>query len=265
MKMKRSEANGDLLVEVSHGVAQLTLNRPGNRNALSSSLLLQLQTTLTEISSDRQVRVVVLAANGPVFCSGHDLNEILECSEDAHRELFTLCANVMQQFRQMPQPVIARVQGLATAAGCQLVASCDLVVATNLATFATPGVKIGLFCTTPMVPLVRSIAPKAALEMLFTARPISAQRALELGLVNCVVSADEIDAVVSDYAHTVMAFSPEVLRLGKAAFYDQLPLSERDAYLRAVDVITSNAAHDDAREGISAFLEKRPPKWSPTG
>jgi enoyl-CoA hydratase/carnithine racemase len=181
---------------------------------------------------------------------------------DEYRRLFTLCSRVMQGFRRLPQPVIARVHGAATAAGCQLVAACDLAVAAEPATFATPGVRIGLFCATPMVPLVRTVPARAALEMLLTGSPISARRALELGLVNRVVAAGELDAAVQELADGVLACSPQAVRLGKAAFYDQLALDETAAYGCAVDVMTDNAGRADAQEGMTAFLEKRRPVWS---
>jgi enoyl-CoA hydratase/carnithine racemase len=184
------------------------------------------------------------------------------CSAESYRDLFTLCSRVMQQFRSLPQPVIARVQGMATAAGCQLVAACDLAVAADTATFATPGVKIGLFCTTPMVPLVRAIPAKAALEMLLTGKPISAQRALELGLVNRVVGANELDASVQEFTDAILASSPLTVRLGKAAFYNQLAMDEATAYELATDVMTGNALRADAQEGIQAFLQKRRPAWT---
>jgi enoyl-CoA hydratase/carnithine racemase len=184
------------------------------------------------------------------------------CSESAYRDLFALCSDVMQRFRRLPQPVIARVHGLATAAGCQLVAACDLAVAAEGASFATPGVKIGLFCTTPMVPLVRAVPAKPAMEMLLTGKPISAQRAYELGLVNRVVPADQLDAAVQEYVEAVLASSPLTVRLGKAAFYDQLALDEPAAYERATDVMTDNAVRRDAQEGMTAFLQKRRPTWT---
>src|SRR5438105_2537465 len=174
----------DLLVETRGDVTHLTLNRPEKRNALSRDVLQALEAAQERIAADGKTRVVVVGANGPVFCSGHDLGEMTGCTEQSCRDLFGLCSRVMHRFRQLPQPVIARVHGLATAAGCQLVAACDLAVAAEEAKFATPGIKIGLFCTTPMVPLVRAIAPRAALEMLLTGQPISAKRALQLGLVN---------------------------------------------------------------------------------
>jgi enoyl-CoA hydratase/carnithine racemase len=251
-----------LLTELRDEVAYLTLNRPEKRNALSRELLARLQSTLDEIAADSRVRVVVLAARGPAFCAGHDLGEMVGGSEDDYRELFALCSGVMHRLRTLPQPVIARVQGLATAAGCQLVAACDLAIAADGATFATPGVKIGLFCTTPMVPLVRTIAPRAALEMLLTGKPISAQQALAWNLVNRVVSASELDAAVQEYADAIRASSPLTVRIGKQAFYDQLALDEPTAYERANQVMTDNAICRDAQEGMSAFLQKRRPQWS---
>jgi enoyl-CoA hydratase/carnithine racemase len=251
-----------LLVEVQGPVVTLTLDRPEKRNALSHDLLIHLEAALTRLSTDYSVRVVVLAANGPVFCAGHDLSEMAGRHEAAYQDLFGLCTRVMQHLRQLPQPVIARVHGIATAAGCQLVAACDLAVAAEQAAFATPGVKIGLFCTTPMVPLVRAIPPKPALEMLLTGKPITAQRAYELGLVNRVVPAEQLDAAVRAYVDAILESSPLVIRLGKDAFYDQLHLDEDSAYERAVDVMTDNALRHDAQEGMKAFLEKRRPQWT---
>jgi enoyl-CoA hydratase/carnithine racemase len=247
--------------QTTNAVARLTLNRPDKRNALSHALLADLETTLTRIAADA-VRVVVLGAAGQVFCSGHDLSEMQGCSETEYHDLFALCSRVMQQVRRLPQPVIARVQGTATAAGCQLVAACDLAVAAENATFATPGVKIGLFCTTPMVPLVRAIPAKPALEMLLTGKPISAQRAYELGLVNRVVPTDQLDAAVDEYVQAILASSPLTIKLGKAAFYDQLTLDEATAYERATEVMTDNATRRDAQEGMAAFLQKRRPVWT---
>jgi enoyl-CoA hydratase/carnithine racemase len=223
-----------------------------------------LERALEEIEHDAAVRVVVLAARGPAFCAGHDLGEMVGRSEDDYRALFALCSQVMQHLRRLPQPVIARVHGLATAAGCQLVAACDLAVAAETAAFATPGVKIGLFCTTPMVPLVRAIPPKAALEMLLTGKAVPARQALAWGLVNRVVAADDLDAAVQEFVDAILASSPLTVRLGKAAFYDQLALSEPAAYERANDVMTGNAVKRDAQEGMRAFLEKRPPQWRGT-
>jgi enoyl-CoA hydratase/carnithine racemase len=251
-----------LLTELRDEVMYLTLNRPEKRNALSRELLARLQTTLEAVAAEREARVVVLAACGPAFCAGHDLGEMVGCSEDAYRELFALCSQMMRQFRALPQPVIARVHGLATAAGCQLVAACDLAVAADSATFATPGVKIGLFCTTPMVPLVRTIAPRAALEMLLTGKPISAAQALAWGLVNRVVPAGELDTAVKEFTDAIRASSSLTVRIGKQAFYDQLALDEAAAYERATEVMTDNAVCHDAQEGMSAFLHKRRPVWT---
>jgi enoyl-CoA hydratase/carnithine racemase len=260
--METLRAAPELMSETSGGVVRLTLNRPDKRNALSRELLSRLREAQEAIANDRAARVVILAARGPAFCAGHDLGEMVGCSESAYRDLFALCSDVMQRFRRLPQPVIARVHGLATAAGCQLVAACDLAVAAEGASFATPGVKIGLFCTTPMVPLVRAIPAKPAMEMLLTGKPISAQRAYELGLVNRVVPADQLDAAVQEYTDAVLASSPLTVRLGKAAFYDQLALDEPAAYERATDVMTDNALRHDAQEGMTAFLQKRRPAWT---
>jgi enoyl-CoA hydratase/carnithine racemase len=261
MQPSTSNAVPELVVETDGPVARLTLNRPERRNALSYSLLSELDAARHRIAADPALHVVVLAGRGPAFCAGHDLGEMVGRPEEDYRELFALCARVMLGLRRLPQPVIARVHGVATAAGCQLVAACDLAVAAEGATFATPGVKIGLFCTTPMVPLVRAVPPKAALEMLLTGRPISARRALELGLVNRVVPPDGLDDAVGEFVEAILAASPQIVRLGKAAFYEQLALSEEEAYERAVDVMTDNALRGDAQEGMRAFLEKRPPRW----
>jgi enoyl-CoA hydratase/carnithine racemase len=250
-----------LLIESQAGVVRLTLNRPDRRNALSEAMLTELGTALERISVDRSARVVVLGAAGPVFCSGHDLSEMVGRPEADYQNLFARCTQVMQQIRQLPQPVIARVQGLATAAGCQLVATCDLAVAAAEARFATPGVKIGLFCTTPMVPLVRAVPPKVAMEMLLTGIPITAQRALAVGLVNRVVPVDQLDASIGELTENLVASSAAILSLGKRAFYDQLALDEPTAYQRATRLMTENALQYDAQEGISAFLQKRPPQW----
>jgi enoyl-CoA hydratase/carnithine racemase len=255
-------ASTSLLTEARNGVVTLTLNRPEKRNALSHELLSQLSHTLTALATDQGANVVVLAARGPAFCAGHDLGEMVGRSESDYRTLFELCSEVMQQLRRLPQPVIARVQGLATAAGCQLVAACDLAVAVETATFATPGVKIGLFCTTPMVPLVRAIPPRFALEMLLTGKPISAAQALEWGLINRVVPEGQLDIAVQEYVAAIQISSPLTVRLGKAAFYDQLALDETMAYERATEVMTDNACRRDAQEGMSAFLQKRRPTWT---
>jgi enoyl-CoA hydratase/carnithine racemase len=251
-----------LLIEASGGIVRLTLNRPERRNALSLELLRSMEAAIESLVADTTARVIVLAANGPVFSSGHDLTEMVGRGEEDYRELFKLCSRVMLGLRRLPQPTIARVQGIATAAGCQLVAACDLAVAADEATFATPGVKIGLFCTTPMVPLVRAIPARAAMEMLLTGAPITARRALELGLVNRVIPAGELDNAVATLAESIAAMSPAVIREGKRAFYEIEGLDEPAAYDRAVPIMTAGALHPDAQEGISAFLQKRPPRWS---
>jgi enoyl-CoA hydratase/carnithine racemase len=251
-----------LIAETQGQVVHLILNRPERRNALSGALLRDLDAALARIADDHRVRAVVIAARGLVFCSGHDLGEMVGRSPEDYRELFSLCSAVMTRLRRLPQPVIARVQGLATAAGCQLVAACDLAVAADTATFATPGVKIGLFCTTPMVPLVRAIPAKPALEMLLTGQPILAQRARELGLINRVVSPQALDVAVQEYVDAILASSALTIRLGKAAFYAQRALDEPAAYDLATEVMIDNALQADAQEGIQAFLQKRRPTWT---
>jgi enoyl-CoA hydratase/carnithine racemase len=252
----------DLLRSTTGPVVTLTLNRTRQRNALSHSLLETLSRTLDEVARDPAVRVIVLTGTGAVFSSGHDLSEMVDRSETDYRELFTLCSDVMMRLRQLPQPVIARVQGPALAAGCQLVAACDLAVAAESATFSTPGVKIGLFCTTPLVPLVRAIPAKAALEMVLTGQPISSAQALAWGLVNRVVPADQLDSAIAELIAPILATSPMTVRLGKAAYYGQMHLNEHQAYDLATEVMTYNACRPDAQEGISAFLAKRPANWT---
>ena len=244
------------------GVVRLTLNRPEKRNALSRALLGRLEEAIDDVAADPAARVVVIGANGSAFCAGHDLSEMTGRTEDEYRDLFASCSRVMLGLRRLTQPVIARVQGTATAAGCQLVAACDLAVAATEATFATPGVKIGLFCTTPMVPLARAVPAKAAMEMLLTGAPVPAERARELGLVNSVVPEAGLDDAVRTLTDAILASSPLVLGLGKRAFYELNDLPEEDAYRRAVDVMTDNALRHDAREGIAAFLGKRRPVWT---
>jgi enoyl-CoA hydratase/carnithine racemase len=251
-----------LSVRSEAGVVRLTLDRPERRNALSEDLVAGLDAALDRIATDPGARVVVLAAEGPVFCSGHDLGEMVGRPESDYRELFGRCSRMMQRLRGLPQPVIARVQGPAVAAGCQLVAACDLAVAAEWATFSTPGVKIGLFCTTPMVPLVRTVPPRAAMEMLLTGASITAGRAMALGLVNRVVPAAGLDGAVGEFVDAILAVSPLAIRLGKAAFYEGLGLDEPTAYERATAVMVENALRHDAQEGIAAFLEKRRPNWT---
>jgi enoyl-CoA hydratase/carnithine racemase len=247
------------------GVATITLNRPESRNALSHAVVRELDQTFDELRGDTSARVVVLASHGPVFSSGHDLRELQGRTDHDYRAIFEDCSRMMQRLRALPQPVIARVQGPAVAAGCQLVAACDLAIAAEEATFSTPGVKIGLFCTTPMVPLVRAIPVKPALEMLLTGTPINARRAAELGLVNRTVPASHLDAAVNELIEALLAASPVVLAQGKADFYRLLECDEAMAYDGATGAMCAGAEQADAQEGIRAFLEKRRPNWPGLG
>ncbi len=245
------------------GVAWLTLNRPAARNALSVALMSSLAEALEAIASDRGVRVVVIGGAGPGFCAGHDLREMrADPSRDAMAALFAQCSALMTRIVRLPKPVIARVHGIATAAGCQLVASCDLAVAASDARFATPGVNIGLFCSTPMVALSRAVGRKAAMEMLLTGELVDAARARELGLVNRVVPPDQLDGAVAALAAQIAGKSALTLAIGKAAFYRQAEMTLDDAYRYAAEAMTRNMMAQDAAEGIDAFLEKRVPCWT---
>jgi enoyl-CoA hydratase/carnithine racemase len=256
-----------LLRENRGGIAVLTLNRPQARNSLSEALLEALGDALSAIAHDRAVRVVVLAAQGPAFSAGHDLKELNahRSDEDRGRAYFKhimgLCSHVMQQIVTLPQPVIASVQATATAAGCQLVASCDLAVASQAAKFATPGVNIGLFCSTPMVALSRNVSRKHAMQMLLTGDLISADEAARIGLVNQVVPAGQERAVAIKLAEKIAAKSTHTVKIGKEAFYRQAEMSLADAYDYASQVMVENMLARDAEEGISAFIEKRDAKW----
>ena len=243
-------------------IALITLNRPQRRNALSLQLMQELIDCLSTIGGRRDLRVVILAAAGKVFCSGHDLSEMVGRDIDEYRTLFSVCTELMTKLQSIPQPVIAEVQGIATAAGCQLVASCDLAVAAEEAAFATPGVKIGLFCTTPMVALSRAVGRKRALEMLLTGDLIDAHRAADWGLVNRVVAAGQLQAETRRLAQRIAEASDLVVALGKQAFYTQIDLDQQKAYAYAQEVMTMNSLAHDAREGISSFLEKRTPCWT---
>jgi enoyl-CoA hydratase/carnithine racemase len=252
-----------LLREDRNGVAWLTMNRPAARNALSIGLMEAMDSALADIATDRTVRVVVIAGAGPGFCAGHDLREIRgEPQRAAYEALFSLCARLMQRIVSLPKPVIAQVHGVATAAGCQLVASADLAIAAETARFATPGVHIGLFCTTPMVALSRAVGRKAAMEMLLTGDLIPASRALEIGLVNRVVANDALKAAVTDLATRIARGSPTAIAAGKRAFQRQVDMDLGAAYDFASAVMTENMLADDASEGIDAFLLKREPVWS---
>jgi enoyl-CoA hydratase/carnithine racemase len=255
------EATELLEVERAGGVVTLCLNRPAQRNALSRELMRELTSALAALGEDSEVRVVVLAGRGPAFSAGHDLSELVGMELEEYHEVFELCSGLMNAIHDLPQPVIARVHGMATAAGCQLVAACDLVVASSEARFATPGVKIGLFCTTPMVEVTRTIGRKRALEMLLTGTPIDAETAAAWGLVNRVVAPDELEAATDELAQSIASASSLTVGIGKRAFYRQIDLGIDAAYELCQDVMSENAAADDAQEGISAFLEKRPPTW----
>jgi enoyl-CoA hydratase/carnithine racemase len=256
-----------LLSEKVGGIAVLTLNRPAARNSLSEGLIAALHGALKDIHDDTSVRAVVIAANGPAFSAGHDMKELTARRSDADRgrayfaEIMNACSAMMQAIVHLPKPVVAAVQGIATAAGCQLVASCDLAVASEAAGFATPGVDIGLFCSTPMVALSRNVPRKQAMEMLLTGEPISAATARDIGLVNRVVKAGtERDAAIA-LAQKVAVKSAYTVKLGKEAFYRQAEMSLADAYRFAAEVMTENMMARDAEEGIGAFIEKREPKW----
>ena len=242
-------------------IAILTLNRPERRNALSLELMQELHQILKQVAADTTVRAVIVAANGPVFSSGHDLKEMTGRTVDDNRQLFDVCSELMTTLQSIPQPVIAEVAGPATAAGCQLVATCDLAVAGDQAWFATPGVKIGLFCTTPMVALTRAIGRKRAMQMLLTGEPIDAPTAAEWGLINSVCPADQLTAKTRELAKQIAAASNFTVGLGKQAFYAQIDLDQPKAYAYAKQVMSTNALAEDAQEGITAFLEKRGACW----
>lgn len=251
----------NLQVEDALPAVLITLNRPEQRNALSTPLMQELTDELERHSERPEVRVVILRANGPAFSAGHDLRELVDRTLEEEQEIFEVCTRMMEKIQRIPQPVIAAVQGIASAAGCQLVASCDLAIAAEGARFATPGVKIGLFCSTPMVALSRNIGRKRALEMLLTGTPIDARTAAEWGLVNRVVPADQLDAAALELANQIAASSPLTLRIGKQAFYRQIDVSQDEAYGLMSQTMAENAMTCDAQEGMSAFLQKRRPTW----
>lgn len=252
----------DLVLHVEEKTAVITLNRPNRRNALSLDLMLELIGCLSEIERNHSVHAVILAGSGKVYCSGHDLSEMVGRTVGDYRRIFDVCAELMMKIQSIPQPVIAEVHGVATAAGCQLVATCDLAIASEEATFATPGVRIGLFCTTPMVALSRAIGRKRALHMLLTGESINAATAAEWGLVNSVVPAGELAAATRKLAARVAEASPLIVGIGKQAYYTQIDLDQPKAYGYAKEIMTTNALAADAQEGISAFLEKRVACWS---
>ncbi len=251
----------------TQGVLRLTLNHPARRNALSEAMLAQLQKEIKQAATNTNVRVIVLSANGPVFCAGHDLKELNAARNDDDQgrayfsKIMSMCGSMMQAIVNNPKPVIAEVSGIATAAGCQLVASCDLAYAAETVQFSTPGVNIGLFCSTPMVALSRNVSNKHAMHMLLTGDMISAQKAVEIGLINSSTSASELTTVTMEVANKIAAKSSKTLAIGKQAFYQQGLLSLSDAYDFCGDVMVENMLAKDAEEGISAFIEKRTPQW----
>lgn len=251
----------DLDVTVDNGIGRITLNRPDRRNALSLALLEEFGNALATLGGDPGVRAIVIQGSGPVFSAGHDLGEMVGRKAVFYEELFAKCTDVMMAVQRAQQPVIARVHGIATAAGCQLVAACDLAVAEEGARFATPGVRLGLFCSTPMVPISRAIGRKRALEMLLTGEPIDARTALNWGLVNRVVPMTELDAAVDELAAQIIRFSGDVIAIGKEAFYRQIDQPQLTAYDTTGPIMSRNAVHPDAQEGMSAFLDKRQPRW----
>jgi enoyl-CoA hydratase/carnithine racemase len=240
----------------------VTLNRPQRRNALSLELMLELIDCLDAIGRDRAVRAVILAAAGNVFCSGHDLSEMVGRDINEYRRLFDVCSELMMKIQGIPQPVIAEVQGIATAAGCQLVATCDLAIAAEQAAFATPGVRIGLFCTTPMVALSRAVGRKRALEMLLTGEMVDAATAADWGLINRAVPAADLQAETRKLAARIAEASTFTVSLGKQAYYTQIDLDQPKAYAYAKEVMAMNSLAGDAQEGISAFLGKRAACWT---
>jgi len=257
--MQKIYAN--LSVESDAPVAVVVLNRPERRNALSLELMEELIDCLRALGQSSEIRAVILAGNGPAFCAGHDLSELIDRDIRNYRRVFDVCAHLMAVIQEIPQPVIAEVNGIATAAGCQLVATCDLAVASEEARFATPGVRIGLFCTTPMVALTRAIGRKRALEMLMTGVPIDSRTAMEWGLINRVVPAATLREATHQLAAQIAEASPLTVSIGKQAFYTQIDMDQPKAYAYAKEVMSMNAMAEDAQEGMGAFLEKRAPGW----
>jgi enoyl-CoA hydratase/carnithine racemase len=251
----------DIIIDSRGQIGSITLNSPKTFNALSKNLIGETISALEILGADTSLKVIIVKANGKHFCSGHNLTEMINGSDSEYRFIFDQCTRMMTMIHRIPQIVIAQVHGVATAAGCQLVATCDLAVADETARFGTPGVRIGLFCTTPMIALTRSVGRKHALEMLMTGRLISAQEAERYGLINRVIPEGELDNSVMDLALSIAEASPLVLRIGKQAFYNQVEQDERHAYEYAGNVMTLNLMAEDAQEGIKAFLKKRKPAW----
>jgi enoyl-CoA hydratase/carnithine racemase len=252
---------GQVLVQRDGPVVRLTMNRPAQYNALSLELMQDLRAAIEAVSAESATRVIVLQGAGRGFSAGHDMSEMIDRDDDFYGVLFDECTRLMQSVHKVPQPVIARVHGVATAAGCQLVASCDLAIAEEGARFGTPGVRIGLFCSTPMVPVSRAVGRKRAMQMLLTGDLIDAPTARDWGLVNDVVPAAELDAAVDALAARIGQTSGRTIAIGKVAFYAQIERDEDGAYALTKDVMAANAANPDAQEGMSAFLAKRPPVW----
>ena len=251
-----------LLTEIADGIATITLNRPQARNALSTELMSAVEAALAQVAADPAAKVVVLAANGPAFCAGHDLKQMRSLEgRDQVAAVFSQCSRMMKAIVRLPKPVIAKVHAMATAAGCQLVASCDLAFAAESAQFATPGVNIGLFCSTPMVALSRAVGRKHAMELLLLGKPVDGATAEKWGLVNRAVAAADLDAVVAEAAAAIASKSPYTLRVGKEAFYQQAEMGLDAAYDYASEVMTTNMLAKDAAEGIDAFINKRQPNW----
>jgi enoyl-CoA hydratase/carnithine racemase len=252
----------NILFTTERPIGVVTMNRPNRRNALSLELMQELTQCLDEIGRNRDIRVVILAAEGKVFSSGHDLSQMVGRDINEYRQIFDVCAALMEKIQSIPQPVIAEVQGIATAAGCQLVATCDLAIAAEEAAFATPGVKIGLFCTTPMVALSRAIGRKRALQMLLSGEMVPAPTAAEWGLINLVVPAAELKTATRSLATKIAEASALTVGIGKQAFYTQIDLDQPKAYAYAKEVMSLNSMATDAQEGISAFLGKRAACWA---
>jgi len=252
----------NITLEREGQLAYVTMNRPERRNALSLEHLQELLECFRALGEDKGARVVILRGKGPAFSAGHDLSEMVDRPAEFYERLFRVCTDVMETIHALPQPVIAEVHGVATAAGCQLAAACDLVMASSEARFATPGIKIGLFCSTPMVEVSRAVGSKKAMEMLLTGEMISAEEAKAAGLVNRVVPAAELAKATKELAEKIAGYSASVLALGKRAFWRQLQLPREAAYQHTQEVMCSNARAPDAQEGMSAFLAKRAPKWT---
>ena len=264
-------SNNILLIDPNDsGTLRLTINDPGNKNALSEAMIQKLINAITKASKDNSIKVIVIASIGEVFCSGHNLKEINEArktddgGKSYYLKLFNTCSSLMQLIVNCTKPVIAEVNGIATAAGCQLVASCDLAISSNSAKFATPGVNIGLFCSTPMVALSRNVNHKHAMEMLLLGEMLNADKALEIGLINRVVPKSELTQVTTSIAGTIAAKSSKTVAIGKRAFYEQAEMSLADAYIYTSKIMAKNMLSEDAEEGIDSFLSKRPPMWHNT-